>query len=79
MPCTVNVVILHQNSLHVSRFGALVVTYVSLFPHGPVQVDRWDKSGFVKKLKRKDGCFYYFNHNRECPDREVHKTKLYAY
>ena len=47
--------------------------------HGLVQVDRWDDSGFVKKLKRKDGCFYYFNHNRECPDREVHKTKLYAY
>ena len=43
-------------------------------------VERWGgENGFVKKLKRKDGCFYYYDQTRECPDREVHKTKLYSY
>ena len=43
-------------------------------------MERWgNENGFVKKLKRKDGCFYYYDQTRECPDREVHKTKLYSY
>ncbi|KAK2145382.1 hypothetical protein LSH36_683g03147 [Paralvinella palmiformis] len=43
------------------------------------KVDKWPDSGFVKKLQRKDGCFYYFNRDRECPDKEIHKCKLYVY
>jgi hypothetical protein len=42
-------------------------------------VDRWPDSGYVKKLKRKDGCFYYFNRLRECKDKDVNKAKLYMY
>jgi len=43
------------------------------------QVDRWPQTGYVKKLQRRDGCFYYYNRERECPDKEIHKTKIYAY
>ncbi|VEL14282.1 unnamed protein product [Protopolystoma xenopodis] len=42
-------------------------------------VERWPDSGFVKKLKRKDGFFYYYNRKRECEDKDVHKCKLYIY
>ncbi|XP_065898345.1 meiosis expressed gene 1 protein homolog [Dysidea avara] len=42
-------------------------------------IERWPHNGYIKKLRRKDGCFYYYNKQRECPDREVHKTKLYVY
>jgi len=44
-----------------------------------VQVDRWPHNGYVKKLQRQDGSFYYYNKERECPDKEVHKCKIYAY
>lgn len=47
--------------------------------HATEQVDRWPDSGFVKKLQRKDGYFYYYNRARECPDKEVHKCKIYIY
>ncbi|XP_035677006.1 meiosis expressed gene 1 protein homolog [Branchiostoma floridae] len=40
--------------------------------------EKWD-NGFVKKLQRKDGCFYYYNKARECSDKDVPKTKLYNY
>ncbi|PAA86875.1 hypothetical protein BOX15_Mlig024898g1 [Macrostomum lignano] len=40
---------------------------------------RWTETGFVKKLTRRDGCFYYFNRLRECLDKDVHKCKLYCY
>ncbi|XP_064604724.1 meiosis expressed gene 1 protein homolog [Liolophura sinensis] len=46
--------------------------------HGK-NVDRWPHNGFVKKLQRKDGCFYYFNKERECPEKDIPKCKLYAY
>ncbi|XP_063782993.1 meiosis expressed gene 1 protein homolog isoform X1 [Pseudophryne corroboree] len=42
-------------------------------------VDRWPDTGFVKKLQRKDNTFYYYNKQRECEDREVHKVKVYIY
>lgn len=42
-------------------------------------IDRWPHNGFVKKLVRRDGYFYYYNRARECPDKEVHKTKMYSY
>jgi len=42
-------------------------------------IDRWPHNGFVKKLQRRDGCFYYYNKTRECPDKEIHKTKVYSY
>jgi len=43
------------------------------------EADRWPETGYVKKLQRRDGCFYYYNRQRECPDKEIHKTKIYAY
>lgn len=44
-----------------------------------MQVDRWPHNGYVKKLQRRDGCFYYYNKNRECSDKDVNRTKMYAY
>ncbi|KAA0188700.1 meiosis expressed protein [Fasciolopsis buskii] len=43
------------------------------------QVEKWASSGFVKKLRRKDGCFYYFDQARECSEKDVKKCKLYTY
>jgi len=44
------------------------------------QIDMWPDSGFVKKLqRRKDGYFYYFDKDRECPDKEINKCKIYSY
>lgn len=46
----------------------------------PLEVDRWtDSNSFVKKLKRRDGYFYYYNKARECPDKDLAKVKLYVY
>ncbi|XP_025106161.1 meiosis expressed gene 1 protein homolog isoform X2 [Pomacea canaliculata] len=42
-------------------------------------VDRWPHNGYIKKLVRRDGYFYYYNKTRECPDKEIHKTKMYSY
>ncbi|XP_043944273.1 meiosis expressed gene 1 protein homolog [Protopterus annectens] len=42
-------------------------------------VDMWPETGFVKKLQRRDNTFYYYNRQRECEDKEVHKVKVYAY
>ncbi|XP_028601316.2 meiosis expressed gene 1 protein homolog [Podarcis muralis] len=42
-------------------------------------VERWPETGFVKKLQRRDNTFYYYNKERECEDKEVHKVKVYAY
>merc|ERR1712168_794221 len=39
------------------------------------EVDRWPETGYVKKLQRRDGCFYYYNRQRECPDKEIHKPR----
>ncbi|XP_046340099.1 meiosis expressed gene 1 protein homolog [Haliotis rufescens] len=47
--------------------------------HNTDHVDRWPHNGYVKKLVRRDGCFYYYNKDRECPDKDVSKTKLYQY
>jgi len=46
---------------------------------GDAGIDRWPHNNFVKKLQRRDGYFYYYNKARECPDKEVHKTKMYVY
>ncbi|XP_029420000.1 meiosis expressed gene 1 protein homolog isoform X2 [Nannospalax galili] len=43
------------------------------------EVDRWPETGYVKKLQRRDNTFYYYNKQRECEDKEVHKVKVYAY
>ncbi|KFV07228.1 Meiosis expressed 1, partial [Tauraco erythrolophus] len=42
-------------------------------------VERWPETGFVKKLQRRDNTFYYYNKQRECDDKEVHKVKVYVY
>ncbi|XP_077869930.1 meiosis expressed gene 1 protein homolog [Saccoglossus kowalevskii] len=41
--------------------------------------DRWPDNGYIKKLQRKDGYFYYYNRKRECEDKDVHKCKMYSY
>ncbi|XP_076819450.1 meiosis expressed gene 1 protein homolog [Clavelina lepadiformis] len=44
------------------------------------EAERWPVGpGYVKKLQRRDGTFYYYNRKRECQDKEVHKIKLYQY
>ncbi|KAK3102248.1 hypothetical protein FSP39_009882 [Pinctada imbricata] len=42
-------------------------------------VERWPHNGYIKKLIRKDGCWYYFNKTRECSEKDVSKCKLYSY
>lgn len=42
-------------------------------------VDRWPHNNYVKKLRRKDGCFYYYNKTRECPEKDLSKVKMYIY
>ncbi|XP_064299719.1 meiosis expressed gene 1 protein homolog isoform X2 [Phalacrocorax carbo] len=42
-------------------------------------VECWPETGFVKKLQRRDNTFYYYNKQRECEDKEVHKVKVYVY
>ncbi|NXW64552.1 MEIG1 protein, partial [Eurystomus gularis] len=42
-------------------------------------VECWPETGFVKKLQRRDSTFYYYNKQRECEDKEVHKVKVYVY
>ncbi|XP_071817461.1 meiosis expressed gene 1 protein homolog [Apostichopus japonicus] len=44
-----------------------------------LEVERWPDSGYIKKLTRKDGNFYYYNKDRECPDKDVHQIKIYSY
>lgn len=41
-------------------------------------VDRWSHNNYVKKLRRKDGRFYYFSKARECPEKDLPKVKLYT-
>ncbi|KAM6416514.1 meiosis expressed gene 1 protein homolog [Pluvialis apricaria] len=42
-------------------------------------VERWPETGFVKKLQRRDNTFNYYDKQRECEDKEVHKVKVYVY
>ncbi|KAJ7399784.1 Meiosis-expressed protein 1 protein [Pitangus sulphuratus] len=42
-------------------------------------VECWPETGFVKKLQRRDNTFYYYNKQRECEDKDVHKVKVYVY
>ncbi|XP_074428717.1 meiosis expressed gene 1 protein homolog isoform X1 [Larus michahellis] len=42
-------------------------------------VERWPETGFIKKLQRRDNTFNYFDKQRECKDKEVHKVKVYVY
>jgi len=42
-------------------------------------IQRWPKSGYIKKLQRKDGNYYYYNKGRECADKDVNKIRLYTY
>ncbi|VDN11959.1 unnamed protein product [Dibothriocephalus latus] len=41
------------------------------------EIERWPESGFVKKLRRKDGSFFYYNRERECPQWEIMRLKLF--
>ncbi|XP_058719671.1 meiosis expressed gene 1 protein homolog isoform X1 [Poecile atricapillus] len=43
------------------------------------EVECWPETGFVKKLQRRDNTFYYYNRQRECEDKDVHKVKVYVY
>ncbi|XP_023801933.1 meiosis expressed gene 1 protein homolog isoform X1 [Cyanistes caeruleus] len=43
------------------------------------EVECWPETGFVKKLQRRDNTFYYYNRQRECEDKDVHKVKIYVY
>ncbi|XP_052812966.1 meiosis expressed gene 1 protein homolog [Mya arenaria] len=43
------------------------------------EVTRWPHNGYVKKLQRKDGYWYYYNKQRELLDKDIPKCKLYAY
>ncbi|XP_071590173.1 meiosis expressed gene 1 protein homolog isoform X3 [Heliangelus exortis] len=43
------------------------------------QVEYWPETGFVKKLQRRDNTFYYYDKQRECEDKQVHKVKVYEY
>ncbi|KAH3753349.1 meiosis expressed gene 1 protein homolog [Dreissena polymorpha] len=43
------------------------------------EVERWPHNGYVKKLQRKDGCWYYYNKSRELLDKDIPKCKLFAY
>lgn len=43
------------------------------------KVDRWPHNGYVKKLQRKDGCWYYYSKGRELLDKDIPKCKLYVY
>ena len=45
--------------------------------HAPL--GRWPANGYVKKLQRRDGCFYYFDQRRELIDRDVGKYRIYQY
>ena len=42
------------------------------------KIDRWpdNEGGFIKKIKRQDGSFYYFNRERECMDKDVHSVVI---
>ncbi|XP_068258381.1 meiosis expressed gene 1 protein homolog [Nyctibius grandis] len=42
-------------------------------------VECWPETGFVKKLQRRDNTFYYYDKQRECEDKDVHKVKVYVY
>ncbi|XP_067929643.1 meiosis-expressed gene 1 protein-like [Watersipora subatra] len=46
--------------------------------NGEAGIDWWPH-GYVKKLKRPDGYFYYYNRARECADKDVNKCKMYVY
>ncbi|KAI6647961.1 Meiosis expressed gene 1 protein-like [Oopsacas minuta] len=41
-------------------------------------IDRWpeNEGGFIKKLKRQDGSYYYFNRGRECMDKDVATVQI---
>jgi len=47
--------------------------------HTKAEVDRWPESQLVKKLERRDGTYYYYSKERECKEKDVNRTKLYAY
>ncbi|XP_062518940.1 meiosis expressed gene 1 protein homolog [Corticium candelabrum] len=39
------------------------------------EIERWEKTGFIKKLQRTDGTYYYYNQDRECKDEDLIKIK----
>ncbi|XP_032545245.1 meiosis expressed gene 1 protein homolog isoform X2 [Chiroxiphia lanceolata] len=43
------------------------------------EVECWPETGFIKKLQRRDNTFFYYNKQRECEDKDVHKVKVYVY
>ncbi|KAM8907953.1 meiosis expressed gene 1 protein homolog isoform 1-T2 [Spinachia spinachia] len=42
-------------------------------------IDKWPKSGFVKKLHRRDNTVFHYSRKRECEDRDVNKVLVYSY
>lgn len=58
----------------------LTLSYPHLLtPPSCHKVDRWPHNNYVKKLRRRDGCFYYYDRKRECPEKDLQKVKLYIY
>jgi len=43
------------------------------------KVERWPHNNYIKKLRRRDGYFYYYDKTRECPEKDLQKVKLYMY
>ena len=42
------------------------------------KIDRWpeNEGGFIKKIKRQDGSYYYFNRERECMDKDLASVQI---
>ena len=69
-----------MKKIKLKNYSNFVLYIINIFVLSiAMQVDRWPSNGYVKKLKRRDGSFYYFNKGRECSDSDVHRTKIYAY
>lgn len=72
---------LHQVGELTSQFVRPHICWLFIWQNVAVffQVDRWPSNGYVKKLKLRNGHFYYYNQTRECANKDIHRTKLYAY
>lgn len=43
------------------------------------EVARWPHNGYIKMLLSRHGAFIYFNKERECQDKDIHKCKIFNY
>ena len=66
------------SSSHCLDFSFTTLSHPHTLSH-PQKVDRWPHNNYVKKLRRRDGCFYYYDRKRECPEKDLQKVKLYIY